>query len=209
MLSRAATFGSLVVPVLLCGIEMCVAAEPSVREQSSFSDLRQKVAAAIARDLQLDLPNDSPGNNLQVLAHTPSVPSGSELHVTSVRAGYSPGSWLLRLDCSSRRDCLPFHVVLHSPGANLHEGLVAGLTTSASGRNQPIRPKAKPKPLRSPMARGGDHVLLVEERSGMRLKVTVVCLESGGLGDEIRVRNLATRRVLLATVAGKDLVRVE
>ena len=35
-----------------------------------------------------------------------------------------------------------------------------------------------------------------------------VC-ESGGLGDEIRVRNLATHRVLLATIAGKNLVRVE
>ena len=43
----------------------------------------------------------------------------------------------------------------------------------------------------------------------MRLKVMAVCLQSGGLGDQIRVRNLATQRVLLATVAGKNLVRVE
>ena len=43
----------------------------------------------------------------------------------------------------------------------------------------------------------------------MRLQVTAVCLQSGGLGDQIRVQNLATRRVLVATVAGKNLVRVE
>ncbi len=43
----------------------------------------------------------------------------------------------------------------------------------------------------------------------MRLQARVVCLESGALGDAIRVRNLATHRVLLATVAGKDEVRVE
>jgi len=209
MLRRTIAFGSLVVLALLCCTEMCVAAEPSMLEQSSFSVLRQKIAAAVARDLQPGRVGESPEDNFQVLAPTLAIPSGSELHVTSVRPGYSPGSWLLRMDCSSRRDCLPFHVVLRSPGANLLEGSVAGPTGSALGQNQPNWPKAKPKQLRSPVARSGDHVLLVEERSGMRLKVTAVCLESGGLGDEIRVQNLATRRVLLATVAGKNLVRVE
>ena len=199
----------LVLLVMLSGVERCRSAELPVREQASSSALQRKVAAAVARDLQSGLISESSGSNLQVLSPPLSVPAGAELHVTSVRVGYSPGSWLLRMDCSSRRDCLPFHVVLHSPAANLPEGLVASLTTSASGQNQGSRPKVQPRQLRSPVARSGDHVLLVEERSGMRLKVTAVCLESGGLGDEIRVRNLATQRVLLATVEGKDLVRVE
>ncbi len=43
----------------------------------------------------------------------------------------------------------------------------------------------------------------------MRLQAKVVCLQSGALGDAIRVRNLATHRVLLATVTGKAEVRVE
>ena len=60
------------------------------------------------------------------------------------------------------------------------------------------------KQVRVPLAHSGDHMLLVEERPGMRLQARVVCLESGALGDAIRVRNLATHRVLLATVAGKD-----
>ena len=199
----------LLLLVMLSGVERCRSAELPVREQASSSALQRKVAAAVARDLQSGLISESSGSNLQVLSPPLSVPAGAELRVTSVRAGYSPGSWLLRMDCSSRRDCLPFHVVLHSPAANLPEGFVAGLTTSASGQNQGSRPRAQPKQLRSPVARSGDHVLLVEERSGLRLKVTAVCLESGGLGDEIRVRNLATQRVLLATVEGKDLVRVE
>lgn len=209
MLHRAVIFVTLVGLVLLCAIEMCVATEPAMLERSSFAVLRQKVAAAVARDLQSGLGGESCGDNLQVPVPAPSVPLGADLHVTFVRTGYSPGSWLLRLDCSSRRDCLPFHVVLYSPGANLRQGFVASLEGSAPEQNRRNWPKARPKQLRSPVARSGDHVLLVEDLSGMRLKVTVVCLESAGLGDEIRVRNLATHRVLLATVAGKDLVRVE
>ena len=199
----------LVLVVMLSGVERCRSAELPVRKLASSSALQRKVAAAVARDLQSGLISESSGSNLQVLSPPLSVPAGAELHVTSVRVGYSPGSWLLRMDCSSRRDCLPFHVILHSPAASLRDGSGTDLAVHGSAQEQSTRPAVKSKQLRSPLARSGDHVLLVEERSGMRLKVTAVCLESGGLGDEIRVRNLATRRVLLATVAGKDLVRVE
>ena len=205
---RMVAFRSLVALVVLGGVEVCIAGDPTAASASSFA-LRDKVAAAVARDLQSGPATVPDAGNLQLLDPLLSLPSNSELHVTSVRAGYSPGSWLLRMDCASRRDCLPFHVVLHAPGAAPHEGLVNDLTSNTSGKSEPSRPQAKSRQLRPPVARSGDHVLLVEERSGLRLKVTAVCLQSGGLGDEIRVRNLATHRVVKATVAGKDLVRVE
>ena len=71
------------------------------------------------------------------------------------------------------------------------------------------RSPGKPESSDALLARSGDHVQLVEELAGLRLQVKVVCLQSGALGERIRVQNPATHRVLLATIAGKDLVRVE
>jgi len=198
-----AFLGLLVTLVLLCGVQGGFAGDLSMAPPRN-SPVQDKVAAAVARDVQLGLAAAADFGNLQVLDPLLTLPSDSKLRVTSVRAGYAPGSWLLRMECSSRRDCLPFHVVLHAPGAGPREGLGNELTPRAPGKGQSSQAQTS-----SPVARSGDHVLLVEERSGMRLKVTVVCLQSGGLGDQIRVRNPATQRVLVATVAGKNLVRVE
>jgi len=170
------------------------------------SAVRRQAAAAVARGLGADVSPEQIEADLRLLG-SPSLPSGSTLHLVSAKAGFAPGSWLLRLDCSSRRDCLPFYAVL-GPGdanvANPQDG-----KRSWAGLRGTLRPPGRPGPQTAPVARSGDRVSLVEELSGMRLQVRAVCLQSGGLGDRIRVQNLATHRVLLATIAGKDLVRVE
>ena len=118
----------------------------------------------------------------------------------------TPGTWLLRLDCSSRRDCLPFHAVLSTAAAGL-----ASQADEWTSAVQALAPgsRRQPGPSAVLLAHSGERVSLVEELAGMRLQVKVVCLQSGGLGDRIRVQNPTTHRVLLATVAGKELVRVE
>ena len=182
----------------------CFAAWRPAMAQSPSSSLQRKVAAAVARDLQFG--SEQQGGQLQILAPPAmSPPAGAKLHVVSVRAGFSPGSWLVRMACTARSDCLPFHVMLRSTGAEVRNPVGDPLSAAVQPRNSPARVKQ----VRVPLARSGDRMLLVEERPGLRLQARVVCLESGALGDVIRVRNLATHRVLLATIAGKDEVRVE
>jgi len=170
------------------------------------SALHDKVLAAVMRDLHFGLALGQDASRLQILDPLLSLPSGAELRVASVRAGYARGSWLLRMDCSSRRDCLPFHVLLRAPfgSDNVAEAgqdsTPEQMQSGWRGTNSRHRP---------PLAHSGDRVLLVEERSGLRIKVPAVCLQPGALGDQIRVRNLASKRVLLATVADKSLVRVQ
>ncbi len=177
----------------------------SARAQSTASSLRGKVAEAVARDLQFTF--DDQASQLQILAPaTLSLPTRAKLHVVSVRTGFSPESRLVRMDCADRGDCLPFHVMLRWASPQVRNG--AGGDRS-SVPVQPGNSSLQARPVRVPLARSGDRMLLVEERPGMRLQARVVCLESGALGDAIRVRNLATHRVLLATIAGKDEVRVE
>ncbi len=182
----------------------CLAAGRPALAQSPTSSLQRKVAAAVARDLQFG--GEQQDTHLQILAPAAmSVPAHAQLHVVSVRTGFSPGSWLVRMDCAARSDCLPFHVVLRSTGPEVRNPVGDPLSAAVQSRNLP----AGVKQVRVPLAHSGDRMLLVEERPGLRLQARVVCLESGALGDAIRVRNLATHRVLLATIASKDEVRVE
>ncbi len=157
------------------------------------SALEQQVEAVIGRDLGVD-----PAilqEKVRVLAPFDSLPTETVLRVVSMKREFAPGTWVVRLDCRWRRDCLPFDALLHSPEANL-------VTPGASSG-------ARPSSRAAPLAHSGDHVELLAELSGVRLRATAVCLESGALGDRIRVRNLSTHRVLVATVAGEKLLRVE
>jgi Chaperone for flagella basal body P-ring formation len=225
----------------LATVLSCFAAWRPALAQSPASSLQRKVAVAVARDLQFD--SEGQASRLQILAPPAmSPPARADLHVVLVRAGFSPGSWLVRMACAARSDCLPFHVVLRSTSS---ERLQSGCSTGGAGlqAHVPEQQEKSLQPLRSMtsvaeagncggglkvglkartthttgytnpgtdlLARSGDRMLLVEERPGMRLQAKVVCLESGVLGDAIHVRNLATHRVLLATIAGKNEVRVE
>ena len=156
---------------------------------------QRQAEETVARDLKLTFRSDQ----LRLLGPSASLPEGAAMRVISARPGFAPGTWLLRLDCEARRDCLPFHAILQLPAdedRHLRE----------QGGVVPVVMKKRPRA--QPLARRGDDVVLVEQMSGMRLRMKVVCLESGAVGEQIRVRNRATRRVLLATVAGPGLVQV-
>ncbi|MFZ0311069.1 MAG: flagella basal body P-ring formation protein FlgA [Candidatus Korobacteraceae bacterium] len=189
---------SLLVLVALAAMAQMVWALPKP------SPLQQQAAEAVVRDMKLESESTLVEQNLEVLAPFTSLPAGSALHVISARAGFTPGTWILRLDCALRRDCLPFHAVLRLPeGERLLSpdggSLTAKLPTIPAGRVS--GPGA--------LVRRGAQMELVEELPGVRLRATVVCLESGGLGDRIRVENRDTHRVVLATVAGPELVLVK
>lgn len=193
----------IAVPLLAIGM---ATARPGAALSDATSVQRQ-AAAAVVRGLRIDASPERIERNLELLGSPPSLPSGSALHLVSAKAGFTSDTWLLRLDCSLRRDCLPFYAVLRT--TEIGAGNPPGGKSISLGLAVASQPHSRPGPPVAPVARSGDQVSLVEELSGMRLQVKAVCLQSGGLGDRIRVQNLATHRVLLATVAGKNLVRVE
>ncbi len=185
--------------VVLCGLAARTGAKPSA------SSLQSKVAVAVARDLQFD--SDEPGqpapdtrSSGHVAARGREVARG--LGARRFLAGKLAGAHGLRR--AQRLPAVPRGVALD--GLRRSRNPVGDpLSAAVQSRNL----TAGVKQVRAPLAHSGDRMLLVEERPGMRLQARVVCLESGALGDAIRVRNLATHRVLLATIAGKNEVRVE
>jgi len=202
MVCRAGLVTSSSVMAMLACLAVAVAAGQRLAAETKWPSLRWQLAAVVARDLQLSDEIRVLAGKLDVLNPAPSLPPDAQLRVTSMQSGPQPGTWWLRVDCTSRRDCLPFHVILRAPQASM-----AHLRTEPPGKPVPEAPRLGQG--KAPLARAGDRVLLVEELPGMRLKVGAICLQSGGLGDAIKVRNLATHRVLMATITGKNEIRVQ
>ncbi|HLY65451.1 MAG TPA: flagella basal body P-ring formation protein FlgA [Chloroflexota bacterium] len=159
--------------------------------------LRQEVAAVVGRDLKIGFPAVKLETQLQLLTPLSALPAEAGLRVTSTRAGFSRDTWLLRLACRSTRECLPFYALLRCPECQDVDGLRRA-ASAASAREHPAT-----------LTRTGEHVEIVEQLSGLRMKTRAVCLQSGGLGERVRVRNESSQRVLTAIVIGPKLLAVE
>lgn len=192
---------------LLTGLALMGASFASAGEFSG-SDLQSRVATTVCRDLgfagtcaEIDL-------KLQSLTPDFRLPVGASFYVSSVKSLAGPNAFMVRVECSPIKDCVPFHVLLSGKTATpvkaggvpdlLHEQLVAIHTRLGIG------PQAIPH-----LVRSGQRVRVQEELSGMRLSVPAVCLQPGAMGQKIRVRNVATGKVLIARVLSAQQLVVE
>jgi hypothetical protein len=171
---------------------------PAGSAQAGEDALLARLAGVLAGDAAVRLPADG---TLSLLTSGLEVPAQARLHLARV-SPLGNGRRLLRFECEFRRQCLPFEVVLDVPGRRDDE------LVQPDTRGSAVPPPRRCPPL-APVVRPGQRVQLMEESSGLRLTVPVVCLQPGALGQKIRVRNLATRRVVVARVLDKDQVRVE
>ena len=169
-------------------------------ELAQSEDLQTRVARAVTRDLGISLQAASPNLVLQILGPEVRVPHEARLQVTSVHAVAQADDWLLRLECGSRLECLPFEVLLRTRGQP---------PSTPPGIPAMSAPAVPVNDIPAPLVRAGQRVRLAEEVSGMRLSVTAVCLQAGGIGQRIRVRNLSSGRVVLARVRTSAQVAVE
>jgi len=163
-------------------------------------NLQMRISGAVARDLGISVQAVTPPFALQILGPEVRVPDEARLQVTSVHAVAGVDNWLLRMECGSRLECLPFEVLLRLRGQR-----PSSLPAAPAGS-----PSAVPvNQVAAPVVRAGQRVRLAEEVSGMRLSVTAVCLQAGVVGQRIRVRNLSSGRVVLARVRAAGQVVVE
>jgi hypothetical protein len=162
--------------------------------------LQAQVARAVAYDLGINAQDSSPQFGVQILGSEVRVPEPARLHVATLHAVAGAHTWLLRMECSSRVECMPFEVVLRGRGQ--HHASFLNLHTRSSSPPSGSR-------IAAPMVRAGQRVQLAEDVSGMHLSAPAVCLQAGSLGQRIRVRNVSSGRVVLARVGGAGQVVVE
>ena len=161
--------------------------------------LQAEVERAAARDLGINLQDLKGRLDLQILGSEVLVPEQARLHVNTVHPVSEAGPWLLRMECSSRVECLPFEVVLRT-----HDEAAARLLPTRAGSASASPGNA----IGSAVVHAGQRVQLAEEVSGIHLSASAVCMQAGSMGQRIRVRNVSSGRVVLARVRAAGKVSV-
>jgi Chaperone for flagella basal body P-ring formation len=97
----------------------------------------------------------------------------------------------VRLQCEQPNTCLPFYVLLHwgQPGSRQD-----GRTT---------QPALHPENM---LVRSGKAAILVFEGDFLRMTLPVMCLQNGGLGQQVRVLNKETKKTYWARVTALGVV---
>lgn len=101
----------------------------------------------------------------------------------------------VRLSCVKSDECLPFFVAVQGSQAQP----VAADSSSAA--------TAAKSAANSPAIRAGGHATLLLEGDHIHIKLSVVCLESGAIGQTIRVASLDRKLTYLAQVDGDRTLR--
>ncbi len=105
------------------------------------------------------------------------------------------GTAKVKLRCPDNHDCLPFYVLVHSlTGASLRSTKLQAPPISAANAPQNV-------------VRGGDRATLVLESPDSRLSFPVICLQSGMLGQKIRVASPDRRQVFDAEVVASGMLK--
>jgi len=150
---------------------------------SDGAEFRRSALAAIR--------NAAPGasaERIQLLA-TPDVDSRFR-GVAVSKASYDQalGRWQLQLECIPRIACVPSVAIVSSPDEKLFRS------------QRRVHPQL--------LVRAGERKQLIATAGPIRIQTEVVCLQSGGIGDRIRVREPRGRRLLVATVEHDGSLRV-
>jgi len=110
-------------------------------------------------------------------------------------------SAVVRLQCrNGGRDCLPFYVLLHWDRPMEREAAFDEL-------NSPARIVPAAHAPQKPLVRAGQRATLLLQSNAMRVSTPIICLQSGGRGQEIRVTSLDRKKIAFAQVVEPGIVK--
>lgn len=102
----------------------------------------------------------------------------------------------VRLNCSNVVECVPFYVTIRSSdGGPAQPSSVAPVQLQPPARITLVKPEAS-----APVLRSGSSATLLLEGDHMSIQLPVVCLESGAIGQTIRVASKDRRRTYTARI---------
>jgi hypothetical protein len=195
-----------------------LAERTSIRRSGGRASCAEIAARLLSK---LGLPDASSSLEQHGPSHSPSpdcggagrIAGGAALQVTGKT--WDPVSRTLTVfaRCEHPSDCVPFAVRLP------HE-LTSAMTSEMA--HQPSAPRAaRAGPYSSasagagigaraaaPLVRAGQKAILVWDQDGIRMVVAAVCIDAGGINEMVRVRIVASGRILEARVSGAGTVQV-
>ena len=188
MTSRLANSFAIVTVLLLAGTGAFVRADDSVRTPIS----RERILEALHSSGIQILPDQ-----MEQLSRMTAAEPSPVLKVLGVEVMDAESDKVL-LRCAHPNTCLPFYVLVH--WGQLEDG-----STARPGR--PIGTQAQPdQPVRDLLVRSGKTAVLMLDGEYIHMTLPVLCLQSGGRGQRVRVVSKDTKRRYVARVTGRGIV---
>ncbi|MBI3476211.1 MAG: flagella basal body P-ring formation protein FlgA [Acidobacteria bacterium] len=180
---------------LAIGICLLLGGSYSLRASTSMSSM------LTARPIVEALHNagvEAKAGEIEFVGSVPASDTDAVLRVTGWRK-LNTGTVWVRLVCRRAQDCLPFFILLHPA----EKGIVPSFSILPDSKTQSgsIRKTLSPS-----LIRAGSRATLLLKSGPASIRTSVICLESGERGASIRVRNVATKRILAAQIVGRGLV---
>jgi len=119
--------------------------------------------------------------DVTLLAHAVAAIPFPKLRIGASKQSYN-NSLLLRVECVEPQDCLPFFVSIHGDQRSIAR-LEAITETEPSSSFSQVN-----KPASQAAIRTGEPVLLLLEGPHIHIRIPVVSLENGAVGQRIRVK---------------------
>lgn len=144
-----------------------------------------------------------------VLTCPSAIRAGEDLEVARVKWDALVHSFEVRLRCKSARACLPFVVRIPADlGAKPHDlnRNPAGKWEASASRNYPLDTIEQRSLV---VVKPGEKVTLLWQENGMRITRSVICLEPGRKGQQVRTRAMAGGPILRARVLKSGWVEAQ
>ncbi len=122
--------------------------------------------------------------------------AGENANLTVVTASKGTGSTIrVKLRCRDNRECLPFYVLVR--------GVDRKIASLSAAR---LMPAIEEAPVQN-IVRGGEHATLILESPDSRMSLPVICLQSGTMGQKIRVSSPDHRQFYDAEVVAVGILK--
>jgi hypothetical protein len=174
-------------------ILMWLLAVPAMAATGHYAISPQQVAAAIAG---MGVPV-VPGQ-VSLLSDVVANTASPHLLVDSIQRWGASGM-MARLQCESQEECLPFFVKLR-----LQDGTPQPVLTSAP---QAAAAPVQAKPAARLLMRAGSPAVLLLDGPHVQIRVSVVCLDSGAMGQTVHAADPDHRQVYAAQVIAAGVLK--
>lgn len=184
---------------LLSGsIATLLMALPALAATGHYAIGNERVAAAIG-GIGMQVAPDQ----VTMLSHAVANTPAPQLQVRSVERW--PGNRVMvRLECASEEECLPFFVSIRLDQRAPVQPPASATTVAAEAATQPAA--AAPEKARAAV-RSGETAVLLMDGAHIHIRMAVVCLESGAVGQTVHATDANHQQTYAAQVVGAGILR--
>lgn len=119
------------------------------------------------------------------------------------------GQVRIELRCSSVEECLPFFATVDVKDANLVTAKIQSKTASTTAADLHAAARISGESASRAQLRVGSHALLIMRDGHLNIHLQVLAIDTGTIGQQVRVCTLDRRKVFRATVIGEGTVAGE